>query len=753
MSYISTLKVKLPENFTIKTFKTFILDCTNDIEYAATHVDYYTKANLLCGYYTNCNHISLDLYFNGLAAINMYSHGIIINPKLLANTLIEALPFIIRNKDTFSFLFNNENNNTYFDVGNYVCYFACYLVLHEIGHHKYTIKPSDEKPLIKAALAKGMPLEFVKFVSNVVEDCFIQRRLQLDYPIEIYRDFFLLGTTIIQGPLAKISFEDSLNSSIKEGTSLPIKTKLFYFILRAYNRMDKDIQSMYDMIPTLGWTKEVLDLFDKAICILDTIDRAIYTYEVLTPALFNILHEKVKLTIDELKQQHQQSNSLLDDDKLREADVDDSSNGNSDSDKPEDDEGANKACDEESNGESIGDSDEDGEDEPKKSSDSASEDKAEESNEDNSKVDSDAENEAQNKNQSEDSKSNSDSEKQSTDSTTESTAPSEQKQDSNKSLEQQFREIEDNFIDELSNACHELNDSLDESKDRNEDVPVVESKSKKDLADVINNIKKAKPFSNRESLINAGMQARFASNGITLYNLASQLFKRIYTFDTDDMNYLDDGDLDEDTMIDFYTEKSLNIFKQHRDLVEGKKIKVLFLVDDSGSMYPKRAYNCRVIIPPLMHSFEESGIQTCLYAFGSHSYLLKDFDDPVTLVGQQSSIQYAYNNFRDSGGTYICHVLSALVMKEYDEDTIYVCFVFTDGCLDQAYLATSLCEYLRTQCHFNFFGVTIDQDYDSGLHTVLGIDESLVKNYSTDELLTKLPQDIYNTIVDKFIKK
>lgn len=769
----------------------------------------WSKAEMLANLFTRCKNVVYDDSFDGMAAIDIDSKRIIVNRDRILGMLLAAAPFVITNIEHFPFLVGTDYyGRECFDTEQYVSMFACYLVLHEVGHYLYTVPASFVKQKAKEVCASmHIPFSFIFFVNNVVEDSFIQRRLQLDYPIPLYRDIFFLGTTIVQGPFSIVNFVKELS----EGKPLSIKDKLFYLILRAYNLFDKDVQSMFNNNPLIEWTPEALELFDKAITILDKENRCDFTTNQLVPCLFNILHEVVKIKKDELRNCCHDSSSLLDEDKLREAELDesepdeqddsqeqeddednfsstnDSSKGNPDSDQPEDEDGQEKDCSGETDSESEScddDSDEDGEgnasgsdeeSEEEESDDGESEGDDSDGDEDTDEEDAESSSESEEGSEEEQDDSQGDSADASSDepetSKSQSESQSQGKTPDGKSLEEAAQELEDNFNKELDEASKELNSAIDESSEREFSEDVAESLENfandvdsNDIANAINDVRKitqksSKVMSNLDSYDQ--YKSTFDNRAQTLFNSASQLFKRIYTFDTDDLSYLDNGELDENLITDFYTEKSVNIFKQHLDLVETKKIKVVFMVDDSGSMSGKRSDNCRTIVPPLIHAFEESGIKCSFFLFGSECALIKDFDDPAVLINNScSNILYQRDRAYVGGSTNITPALLALASRDYSDkdDTIYILFVLTDGCFDNEATASQIFNYLRTEIGFKLFGITIDDsDGVRRLRRDMYNNEpegnDFIFNYSTEELISKLPQDIYNIIVDRFIRK
>lgn len=747
--------------------------CLKEISCYSTRWSAWRKAQILARVFTKCSSINYDWNFNGIAAIDVTSKSIRVNPAMMSNVLNSAFEFVVRHIEHFPFLVKDYYGDEVFDFEAYVEHFSCFLILHEVGHALYT--PSvDQVRKTSAAIAKEkhIPFSFIFYCCNVVEDAFIQQRLQLDYPLKEYRDYFFLGTTIIQGPVSVDSFVKHLD----EGTKLSIKEKLFYFILRAYNLGDVDVQSMFNDNQLIGWSKESLDLFDTATTIRDKDVRCDYTCNQLVPVLFDILHEVVKAKKDELYTDGNDS-SLLDEDKLREVEYDedddeekpqpspsnpddafpnedenDSTDGNPESEKPEDEDGDEKDC--------GGETEEGSEDEEDGSESSDSEtDSDSESNED-SEEDTD--------NESEGSSDEMDSE---TDSSSNSESSAQSKKSQEKSLEDYAQELEDQFNKELEDASNELNESIDEGKERQCSDSITEQIEKNmskydvnDIVDALNGVEvhKQKSVADMKSMDDwETYRSSFDASSQSLYNFASTLFKSIYNFDVDEQSYLDNGEIDENIMTDFYTEKSLNIFSQKVELVETRKIKIIFMIDDSGSMCGSRRENCIMVVPPLIHAFEDNDIRCALYSFGSDCHLLKDFDDSAILLdNSKSNITKIMHDVNDSGSTNIVPALMSLAQREYPdkEDEVYVLFVFTDGGFDDTSTASNLFKYLREELKFNLFGVTIDQSYgvESLKYCLFQEDyenNDDVHNYTSEELVTKLPQDIYSTIVDKFILK
>lgn len=771
-----------------KKYKKEELDCScflRNVYYSC-----WTKAELLSNLFTRCNNIYYDNSYNGMAAIDVHSKRITVNRDKVFSVLTQAFPFVLSNIEHFPHFVSKDfySESEYFNFEEYVSMFACYLVLHEVGHYLYSVPASVVREKAEEIrLSMRIPFSFIFFVNNVVEDSFIQRRLQLDYPMQLYRDIFFFGTTIIQGPFSVANFAKGLG----EGKPLSIKDKLFYLILRAYNLFDKDVQSMFNNNPLIEWTPEVLELFDKAITILNKEDRCDFTTNKLVPALFEILHEVVKIKKDELKNCVSDGSSLLDQDKLREAELDDkeedddgeddeeydeeeyddqndsqsnesnlddcfpstndSSKGNPDSNKPEDEDGKEKDC----SGETESEEEAEGSGE---SSDSSEE--TDNSTDKNSDGDDKSTDESSSESDSNDCKSS------------DSKGASGFKAPDNKSLEEAAQKLEEDFDKELDDAAKELNSFIDESTEREFNEDTIKTLNKyadkvdvNDVADAINNVRKTTQ-KNSKSMSSLDQydkrQCTFNNEAQTLFNTASQLFKRIYTFDTEDLSYLDNGELDEDLITDFYTEKSINIFKQHSDLIETKNIKIVFMVDDSGSMSGSRAYNCRTIVPPLIHAFEESGIKCSFFMFSNKCSVVKDFDDPIVLLDNScSNVLYQMDRTHVGGTTDITPALLSLASRDYadKDDAVYVLFVLTDGRFDNETTARQCFKYLREQIGFKLFGITIDEnDYGVkrlryNLYENSSGSEDFVSNYSSEELITKLPVDIYNLIVDRFIRK
>ena len=764
------------------------------------------RASLLAGVFmgrkSGCT-IKKDTSLTYMAGIDLSDNTIYVNYDRIVENLFASLPFIFKHKDVFDFLFCKNDYDDVIDIDLLCYYFCCYLMLHEIGHYLYTLPLKeinlDALPIIAQM---NLPLSFVKVSHNMVEDSFLQRRLQLDYPVRSYRDVFLLGTTIVQGALAKEDFKCLLT----EKPVLSIRDKLFYLILRSYNRNDQEVMSMFNQDDKIGWTDEVLEKFDNAICILDSYDRAHYVNYELIPAMFDVLHEVVKGGGPTTSGSDE---SLLDEDKLREVENDEDNSGNPNSDKPEDPNGTPSNCSGQQGGDSSdtdGDEDdessdtdgEDGdessdfdEDEEGDESSGASGDEDDDEDEDESSAggDTDADDDDDDESSSDNSDGSSDdgsddnnidthngdgvssgSEDESS-SNDSSSSDSDNEPDGSDGNDGEDEEAK--FNQELSDACDELNSSLDESNKEDvrnateEDLKSLKDNADKvssqDVSDFLNKIDKKDLLDEKSLLSKASLNSYSSSlsdRSIDLYNNASTLFKRIYTYDTDDRTYLDSGEIDEDIMVDFFTEKSLNIFKEHKDLVESKRIKVIFLVDDSGSMGENdRRGKCRAIVPPLIQAFEDSGIQCRLYYFGSRVALVKDFEDRSIIAGKASNVYEAIVRTDVGCSTQVCPALKSLCDYDYDPEEIYILYTITDGAFDEEDKAGLLYEYLRKERDVNLFGVTIDDSYGKALLLKCMFGNEMndyldcVGNYTSTELVEKLPQDIYNTILDKFIIK
>ena len=709
--------------------------------------DSYIKAELLSHTFMGVRSIHFNDSMNGLACIDLKFNCIYINPDMIFKSLQAALPAVLSNLDVFPFLKYSYYGRQVFSLDTYVSMFSCYLILHEVGHYLYT--KSDVNDLISSVcLQYGIPREFAFFVHNVVEDAFIQRRLQLDYPVQIYRDTFLLGTTIIQGPIAVANFLTAL----KEGNALSLYNKLFYFILRAYNLDDKDVQSMWNMNPAIGWTQEALDLFDKAIIILDSSYRAEVTFTELLPVLFDIVHE----VVDVSGSPSNSSGSLLESDKLYEANQTNPKQPSNSQDESEKSASQNKAENSAKN-ESSNSDEQVNEEEANSQNLQENEPNSTELNEEDKSDTSDSSNAIDSNELESDSEEGDASNEEDSKEDSEGESSSKDNSGFGSSSSNDTGMTEEEFLKRLSEVCNELNQALDELDKSREEAVSVNPVDAADAADALSGIEKLEQPS-LSSIVDdvSKYTSNFSTSGLQLYNVSSALFKRIFNFESEDLNYLDSGDIDEDTMIDFYTEKSLNIFKQHIDLVESKNIFISFVVDDSGSMYDRRARALRSIIPPLIHAFEDSDIKCSLYTFSDCYKLVKDFDDPAIFINGRSNVQALFNSVCDCGGTSIGPVLTSLCSREYDTDNnIYIVFTFTDGCFDDESLVKGLYQHLRDNLHVFLYGVTIDSFYDCERLSDLmyGVDSiPLVQNYSTDELVTRLPEDIYNTIVNTFIK-
>ena len=244
---------------------------------------------------------SKDDTFNGMAAINVNSGHMVINPQKISNYLncchnLDSDKFIrecVRNYKNYSF----HSSITYSDA--VLEMFLIYLTLHELGHQLYTCKDDVfTNAYYKFAESYTTP-SFAHYICNVVEDCFIQKKIIISFPRLDWEQCMLLGTHIVQR-LDSTEFYNSTKSS-----GFRIKDRLFYFILRAYNLSDHNIQSVWNWDKDMLWDFDTVNCFDNLLLIDDKNKRCEHTIFYLLPKIYGLLKSECL----EKKKQEQKSNS------------------------------------------------------------------------------------------------------------------------------------------------------------------------------------------------------------------------------------------------------------------------------------------------------------------------------------------------------------------------------------------------------------------------------------------------------------
>ena len=700
-----------------------------------------------------------DSKANAMAYIDMINNKIVFNPVLIATCLYDLRKELklVTKSDSFD----------YACKANALTICRCiktFLLLHEIGHWLYTCDPRDVIPLVKQ-YCSNMPTELCMFLYNVVEDSVIERLFMLDYRGTFYRQCFNIGICCFQGAEAVKTYVSN-----SEEQSWSIKTKLFYFIIRAYNLHNSEVQNMFNIPDKIGWKDDTIKAFDQAIVTIDKNDRAKYCFEVLAPLVFRDLLEEVdnsQTTTGPV------TGSLLDQDKLytsneepQPSDVDPgvpgSSSTSSQQSSPSNSPSSGESNEEDTNEEdvdepsstdgtsiteaSIDDATEDvkgsGED------DSDSEGDSDGNSEGNSEADSECDGDEPGNGASDGEDSEEDSEDESEDDTDGTPGSSSKESEPEELPEVKPEEPARNLIQEITDACKELNKGINASDEPSDTVSPLKLKPQNTTA-LACGIK--------DHTTGAGLSGQpLSMNKLTLeiYGNALNVLDKIFTMNDEVLRGLDQGELDEDELYTYYTEKNLNIYKEEHKLKKDKKVVCYFVLDNSGSMMGKRFDYSSAAFIGLIHALEDIQIKCCLLSFGEDTRLIKRFEESLSALGTESllagRIQHYVSNLEDDTLLYpaLDYILADSTFQDPDPDLCKVVVVATDGCTRNEGACSALAEQISEDALM--FAVGLDmKGQEKYLQRVMP--GSIVKVYSGEDIATQLPEDIYEAIIEKFL--
>lgn len=702
------------------------------------------------------------------ALIKPQSNYIAFNPVLIAASLFELRKALNLVDDKDEFL-----TNAYKSFYPLCKSIKMFLLLHEIGHWLYTADPSAIIPFVER-YCSNFPVELSMYLYNVVEDSIIQRLFMIEYRSSVYRQAFDIGICCFQGAEAVKTYV-----SKSESQNWSIKTKLFYFIIRAYNLHNSEVQNMFNIPDKIGWKEDTIQAFDQAITTVDKLARAEYVFKVLAPLVFRDLVEEIDASDGT---EATAEDSLLDQDKLytsKNPPAKGNSKGSSPSSNSEEseDEDTNKSEDEESEdiSEETTDSDnssdgnstqEDTEDDGDEGQGTSNSDESQDSSED-SEEDSE-----------EDSSSSKSGDDEGEEESFESTDNSNSSEDDGEPEQCDVTPTDPGktIIEQIKEACEELNKSINGANEPSEEKSVPElkpqtnplatscnvidhtvSSSNNDNEDEDNSKKKSKKKSKDKSKDNSNPLTDTATmNNVTLsiYNNALNVLDKIFTMSNSTLHGLDQGELDEDELYTYFTEKNLNIYKEEYKVKQDKKVVVYFVLDNSGSMGGRRFDYASAAFVGLIHALEDIQIKCCLLTFGEHVRLLKRFDESSNFLGVESNLQHRVNIFASNleDDTILFPALDYILNDEtflsQDPDLCKVVIVATDGCTNNM----SECAYLAEKIAEDALVFSIGLDMSSRLEYLQAVmPGAIVRNYEGSNIATQLPEDIYEEIINRFL--
>jgi len=688
------------------------------------------------------------------ALIKPQSNYIAFNPILIAASLFELRKElgIVNNKDEFY-------KQSYSKIKIVCKCIKTFLLLHEIGHWLYTANPKDVLPLVQK-YCSNFPIELTMYLINVVEDSVIQRLFMLEYRGSFYRQCFDIGICCFQGAEAVKTYVAK-----SEEANWSIKTKLFYFIIRAYNLHNSEVQAMFNIPDKIGWKNDTIQAFDQAITTIDKNDRAKYVCEVLAPLVFRDLVEEIDASEGTPAGEE---DSLLDQDKLYKANnplPGNSSGKGSSSGTPsgqqsnssQEDEEESEDSETDSNEGTDGNSSQEDAEENGQEGDGTSEGEADGDGDGNSNGEGSSDEESDKEEKEESSKSN----QSSNDEGKSSSNPDGSKTDpnaggsgnkSNEELPEVTAEapVEKSINEQIAEACKELNKSINASSEPSEMSEAPRLKEQTNPLAVSCNVIDHTHIGRSKSDKTATM------NSLTLeiYGNAIGVLDKIFTMSNSVLRGLDQGELDEDELYTYYTEKNLNIYKEENKVKQDKKVIVYFILDNSGSMSGHRyAYSSAAFIG-LIHALEDIQIKCCFLSFGEDVRLIKRFDDPTSFLGAESPLQYMVNEYVSDleSDTNLFPALDYVInddaFLDTDPDLCKVVIVATDGCTNKESACAYVAEQISSQALMFAVGLDMSGSEDYLQRVMPG---AIVRNYDGSTIATKLPEDIYEEIINRFL--
>lgn len=344
------------------------------------------------------------------------------------------------------------------------------------------------------------------------------------------------------------------------------------------------------------------------------------------------------------------------------------------------------------------------------------------------------------------SSSNNSEDQQSSNSNTEETSVSESNnssEDSNETKEPQ------SLVDKITEACKELNKSIN-AKDNPEEISAPPT-----LKPQTNTLATGCNVKDHSSHINSNHSAKMNNLTMNAYSNALNVLDKIFTMSNTTLRGLDQGELDEDELYTYYTEKNLNIYMQEHKVKQDKKVAAYFVLDNSGSMdRDKRFEYSSAAFIGLIHALEDIQIKCCLLSFGETVRLIKKFDDPVSFLGTESPLQYSVNtyvsNLEDDTNLFpaLEYISNDDTFLSSDPDLCKVVIIATDGATNKEEACAELAQQISSEALV--FGVGLDMhNYEDYLSRVMP--GAIIRIYSGTNIATQLPQDIYEEIINRFL--
>ena len=493
---------------------------------------------------------------------------------------------------------------------------------------------------------------------------------------------------------------ENYKEQVKSEEQIAIYNKLYYFILRGYNPENADIKNLFGVKEKMGWSEETVRLFDKAQFISNKEKRCRFVSEELAQSVYK----------DLLKSSMEEIEAMMSAD----GEGEEGEEGEGGQEGQGHGKGRGKGRGKSSGDPEVGDGDGDG--------------------------DEDAEGQEGQSGGSSGGKGHGNGQGKSGKNGNGTAAAAQ------KAIDEQIKK-----------AAEELLKKIGEDRKREDASSVIKRETAK----------------NREDRILRGCGVRtsdLSSDAMQLSNLGQSLYDsfsenlcKLHNLENTEITRLDQGELDENLITEFYSERNLEIFKERNDVVQNRDIAVTFILDRSGSMgggkYGRLAVSSS-IIAAACHAFDDVGIKTSIFVFDDESIRIKEFDEDAVFNGYSSNIYNKIISMGCGGSTNPTGAFEALVSDpqytNLDEDTGKILFFLTDGCMDcgrGGRVESRIQQVIRELIDKGWFVMPIGIDFMSHelahLQSFTAPAKAMAFNSST--LTQTLGEVIYNTIVDNFI--
>lgn len=605
------------------------------------------------------------------AQIDMGSKQVTMNPQLVGAMVADVME---RTQRAALEAFRTERFSTL--EGTLVTMTGQYLLLHEIGHHRY----SPTVDMLTAALKNSsVPQGLSAFCSNVVEDSFIQVEFQKDFPGSEYRRIWQYGQMYYDGNL------EGYDKTLKDPTAMaqdPIYHMLYYFILRAYNELEPKVIRLFDS-PVLPWQPDTLQIFDQAQHTVDTATRLKTTMQF------------AELVMRDLKQSPEVQQAIQQQKKQKQNQGQGQGQG----------QGSGQGQQSDGNG-----TEQNGGEAPQNQQAGQAQGQA-------------------------------------------------QGQSNGKSQQSGSGGASVGNLDEAVNqATEQLNRQLGETN---------QPKQSRTDANKTACQKRAKTHSAAIGAQAMGIRrkelpnecAELSSKAMALYEDCSIQWAKLFNQSDYTIHGLDEGEVDPALVTEWFTEKNHRIFCQDVRVRQGKNIQVIFILDHSGSMGGYRLGSrfslCANTLAAMCHAFDEAKIESTIFDFGTHVCLVKTVDEAPELNGRSSNVLRGLQDSGSGGGTDPSRAWESIredpAFANEDEKIV---FFLTDGEMGSTSIEKTVqqtIEELTERGHWLVVSIGIDFSEQETANLARFTAPGIVKAYTTDELSSKLGEDIFDLITE-FIK-